>query len=234
VQARLDSITGIERAKAIEKLKKFFFYSALSIRYTEGVESKLKDDCKEIINWLANDKAEPKFISKGVDWNINTILEYDQSGAFGKAIMCIINSQNPKDFFQDKTVGIGNELDKCDMHHIFSKSYYKSKSSIKSVINITFLLDKTNSSINDKPVEKYVAEIQDIPGLTESGLVSKLERHFIKGNTFTALKESRFEEFVIRRADEFKEYIKKNLGITINELVDGVPSDESIDDSDIE
>jgi len=231
VQSKLDSLSQVQKGKIEAKIKKFFYFSAFTLRYTEGVEAKLREDFREINNWILTE-SEPMFIKYGIDWNKNRAIEFDKSGAFGKAILCIVNSQSPMDFYSDKKVGIGNELDKCERHHIFPKSYYANEKNINSIFNITFLLDNTNSSINNNSTDKYF-EIMKSVVAAESILVEKLENHFINGETFVAFKESRFQDFIEHRANEFVRYIEESLSIKVNQLSNEDASDELIDDSDV-
>ena len=137
------------RASIEQKLKLFFYTSALSQRYTEGTDNKLKEDCQAILIWLSGG-AEPSTISNGVMWNTSKYLKVGQTNAIGRAILCLINSQKPKDFYDDSTVGYGDGTADSQIHHIFPEAEYKdSVDNINSIFNFTFLTKEANNFISN-------------------------------------------------------------------------------------
>ena len=76
-------------------------------------------------------------ISNGVMWNTSKYLKVGQTNAIGRAILCLINSQKPKDFYDDSTVGYGDGTADSQIHHIFPEAEYKD-----SVDNTTLQLYK--------------------------------------------------------------------------------------------
>ena len=79
-------------------------------------------------------------VSQGILWNTNKYIGSTKKSAFGKAVLCLINSQNPRDFYENKNVGVGENTVSSQIHHIFPEAEYKLRvgESINSVFNYTF------------------------------------------------------------------------------------------------
>lgn len=223
----------IQARSAIEqKLKLFFFTSSLAQRYTEGTDNKLKEDFQAIQIWL-NGGTEPSAIINGVFWNTNKYLKVGQTNAIGKAVLCLINAQKPKDFYDDASVGYGNGTDESQIHHIFPEAEYREKvDNINSVFNFTFLTKETNNFISNKSTNKYLSEIKTKLNLQDSAMKRKLEKHIIDDECYAAMCEEKFENFIEKRAEIIKQMFI-DMGVNIK-TVEKEQIDEQMDDEDLE
>jgi len=194
------------RAKAEQKIKTYFYTVALSTRYTEGTNAKINDDFKGLKQWISGGDM-PTMISHGVDWNTEKIVENNKNGAFGKAVLCMLNSNGLRDFYAPSNVGVGEQLDSCDLHHIFPKAKYGETypELINSVFNFTWLLKDTNIYIQDEKTKDYLDNIISDVGITESQLKNILKTHHINDILYQNMREDKYVKFIDGRAELFKQ-----------------------------
>lgn len=215
-----------------QKLKEFFFFTALSSRYTEGTDNKLKEDYNTILNWITSDTM-PSSLESGIMWNTNKYITTTKQSAFGKSILCLVNSQHPKDFYENKIVGVGENLDNSQLHHIFPEAKYKKVvgENIGSVFNFTFITNEANNFISNKATKEYLDEIISNRGISLYAVKSDMEKHLINQDCFEALYAEKFDEFLIARAEAVKSKIKE-IGIIITD-VKKEEIDEQVDEEDL-
>lgn len=223
------------QAKVEKKIKAYFFTAALSTRYTEGTNAKINDDFKSLNQWISSDVV-PAMVTHGVDWNTLKIVENNKNGAFGKAVLCMLNSMSPRDFYSDKLVGVGENIDSCDLHHIFPKAKYESsyEKTIDSVFNFTWLLKETNIYIKDSTTTDYLNGILQNTGESESQLQTILTSHLISDDIFSYMKQEQFEKFIDARAEKFQKLFV-NVGVKFRDVDQDeleVEDNESEDESD--
>lgn len=157
VDRNYDNLRVDARAKIEQKIKEFFYYSAITSRYSEGTDNKLKEDYYYVLKWLVSEQV-PAMVSQGILWNTSKYIGSTKKSAFGKAVLCLINSQNPRDFYENKNVGVGENTVSSQIHHIFPEAEYKLRvgESINSVFNYTFLTNEANNFISDKATDNYL------------------------------------------------------------------------------
>lgn len=207
------------KAKAEQKIKTYFYTVALSNRYLEGTNSKINEDFKGVKQWISSDEI-PAMILHGVDWNTEKIVENNKNGAFGKAVLCMLNNNRLRDFYVNKPVGIGENMDSCELHHIFPKAQYEKKYNkelINSVFNYTWLLKETNNYIQDKKTNEYLDKIVTDVNLSENQLRDILSCHYINENLYNAMYSEKYIEFIDGRAELFKQLFK-NVGVRFKEV----------------
>lgn len=201
-----------------KKIKAYFFTVSLSSRYTEGTNAKIKDDFISLNQWISNN-VEPKIITNGVDWNTSALIQNNKNSAFGKAVLCMLNSLNPMDFYLNKPVGIGEHIDSCDLHHIFPKATYENeyKEMINSVFNFTWLLKDTNIYIKDLSTAVYLNNIQNEMDLSNNQIKALFVNHNIDSDCFELIKNEKYDEFINYRAEKFKELFT-NAGVVFRDV----------------
>ena len=209
----------VRKGNTENKIKAYFYTAALSTRYTEGTNSKINSDFTAMNKWISNDE-KPDIIVKGVDWNTEKIINNNKSGAFGKAVLCMLNSLNPRDFYsQSVAVGIGENIASCDLHHIFPKATYGSneKDLINSVFNFTWIVKETNVYIKDTTTKAYLNDIMSNLRVNELQLKALLNGHCIDNDSYDAMKDEHYTEFISHRANVFKSLFS-TAGVEIIEV----------------
>lgn len=231
ILAQIDFLqqNAINKSKISDKLKMFFYHTALSSRYNEGSDTKMKEDYSILLKWILNDE-EPYYMVNGVDWNVNKVVMAKKGSAFGKIILCLINSQYPNDFYNSKLVGIGSKAKPSDIHHLFPKAKYSNKM-MDSVFNCTFLTPETNKYIKDKSTAHYIKEITNNKPDGERKFTTKLRKHFIDDKAFQFLKNEEFDKFIYAREAFIREYIINVIGIKVNIIETNSDDDDSNDDA---
>lgn len=216
-----------KQSQIYDKLKKFFYFTSLSSRYTEGTDNKMKEDFGLLCKWILEDEI-PNYMIHGIDWNREKMKVAPKGSAMGKIILCLINSNTPKDFYNDSKVGIGNDRESSDIHHIFPKAAYPSipKNMINSVFNMTFITSSTNRNIKDKTTNLYINDIMQRMGITETTLTSKLEQHFIYSEAYEAMKNQDYSSFLNCREESIRIYLEKNVGLTVNVINSNIDETE--------
>lgn len=220
------------KASIAQKIKEFFFYTALTSRYTEGTDTKLKEDYQIILRWITGDQV-PAIVSNGVMWNTSKYIGTTKNSAFGKAILCLINSQNPRDFYEDKNVGFGENTVSSQIHHIFPEAGYQNQDGeiINSVFNFTFLTNEANNFISDKLTYKYMDEIMERRGISEETFKGILSNHIIGEDSYNYLYQEKLKEFLAQRAEAIKNKFIE-IGLTVHDVAKE-QIDEQVDDEDL-
>lgn len=206
------------KANTERKIKTYFYTVALSNRYTEGTNAKINEDFKGLKQWISSNTI-PTLISHGVDWNAEKIIENNKNSAFGKAILCMLNSSGLKDFYSNSAVGIGENISSCDLHHIFPKAQYEKTypNLINSVFNFTWILKETNIYIQDKKTKDYLKNIMTDVNIPENELKSILDTHHINSSMYQKMCSENYVDFIRERAELFKQLFT-NAGVQFVEV----------------
>lgn len=109
------------QANIEHKLRIYFYTSALKQRYTEGTDNKIKEDYNNLIKWIGTEIV-PTEIEDGVQWNSSKMIRLNKGGAIGKAVLCAINYNQPKDFYTDTQTGVGRKV----KYHSYTMFFHKS------------------------------------------------------------------------------------------------------------
>ena len=222
-----------KKSEIREKMRKFFFVTAIINRYTEGTDNKTKDDYVALKNWIELG-VEPNIIKGGILWNTEKYISVTKKSAFGKAVLCLLNKQPITDFYNaDIKVGVGVEKEASQVHHIFPEKQYGDSypSFINSVFNLTFLSAPANNFINNKKTKDYVSSIIQTRNISEDVMREELKQHFITGETYDFFYNEAFPNFLQSRANEIKNKWK-SMGIIFDE-VDKDYIDSKVDDTDL-
>lgn len=201
------------------KLKQFFYTTACAFYYTEGTDAKIDKNFNELFEWINDDNKKPEIVKTGVQWNTEKQINYTKDSAFGKAVLCLINWENPVDFYTNYCVGNGVEKAECQLHHIFPKAQYKNtvgEKRINSIFNFTFITSESNNYIKDNKTCDYIPKIMEDSGKSESNLIDIFEKHFIDKNCYECLKKENFENFISRRAELIKQKLINKCEVQIN------------------
>lgn len=208
-----------------EKIKKFFYTTAFSGRYAEGTDAKIQKDYDALYEWILENKT-PDVMSRGVEWNTENRLRNTGNSAFGKAVLCLINGNEPQDFYIQNIVGQKTKGIETQFHHIFPTARYKDQyreERLNSVFNITLISAESNNYISDKKTKEYLQGIYKERGITEKSFKTTLRAHFIDDDCYAFLLSEDFEAFIRKRAELIKTWLE-DMGITIKS-VDAIEDD---------
>lgn len=190
-----------EKARAYNLVKKWYWASVFSERFSSAVESKSVSDVMELVKALRDDNYLPKVITEA-QRNIDTIDLYSiatSSSAIYKGVMNLIALNGARDFLMQDAI----EFHRLEDHHIFPQAFLKEKFKIKeikgdyktkinTILNRTLISDETNKKIKNKSPAEY---IQWIKGDKKGAL----DPHFIDEECIRAMEEGNYDKFLKRR-----------------------------------
>ena len=203
------------------KIKQFFYTTACAFYYTEGTDAKIEKNFNELFEWINDDNKKPVIVTTGVQWNTAKLINYTKDSAFGKAVLCLINSESPDDFYTNHTVGNGIDKAECQLHHIFPKAQYKDiYKNINSIFNFTFITSESNNYIKDNKTCTYLKDIIKDTGRSENNLIELLDKHLINKKCYECLKTEDFNGFISNRAEMIKDKLINKCEIVINTVKD--------------
>lgn len=213
---RRDKLTNYIKAQ----LKKWFWYSAISGRYSG--RGYYYYAAKDIITMkcLAEKKHKEFEEIKRIGSNeIDDSLYYQNKSSLVRAFYCLLALQEPREFF-DGEVKISLDepsyRERKENHHIFPENLMDGKVPVKkynSIVNICFLPKHKNASFSNKPPYVYLNSEE----VDKSSLNKILNSHLIPHDIKTKeenIKEM-FNQFYNKRKQILVRNIEKEAGIKI-------------------
>ncbi len=184
-----------ELSKAKNKLKRWFVASAITQRYQED-HNKQSNDIKEITSWLKNDNDIPNWIR---DAHVTiAIRNASPSGAIGKLILCLLNSNDPKDPVLNEPIGYRDKVHLSHVHHIFPTKwapkgiidFNKDKMDTNLALNTMILSSKTNGDwLNFDPTSQINQSLKTL-GSKRDLVESIFERQLINKEAVSILEKN--------------------------------------------
>ncbi len=204
----LQMINSKDSNNNYNKLKKWYWSSVFTERYSSSTGTLSKRDLEELEKWIDNgDKPEAIITENQI--NELTLKESSKRSGIYKGIICMIALETPRDFFSGDSV----EFHKLEDHHIFPKKYLEDQNEVigkerrNTVLNRTLIQEETNRKISAKEPSKYIQEM--LENLESEKTVKKvLSNHLIGRGAYHAMKENNYKEFLNARENEIKNKIK--------------------------
>lgn len=184
-------------------IKKWFWRTAFSDRYSSGTDKKMDEDIqffKEIIN---NDFSQLSKYHSTVNEFLFKKQLFSKSNSSVRAFLLMLSQRNPKDLTNGELIDTGLALssyNRKEYHHVFPRAYLKDKhklenSEINVIANFCFLPANSNKKISDKQPSIYF--FSDIPKegyeeILNSNLLPK-ESKIYEENNYTLFLEQRAE-----------------------------------------
>jgi len=195
------------------RIAKYLFHTAFSLRYTEGLDSKREEDFVDLLEFFRNGNT-PRFMSNAIPWDTETVIRLGRGGARSTAVMALLNRQRPYDLINhDQQVGI-NRADclSAEVHHIFPRAYLSTvgrADDADRAMNFTLLTRESNNFISDRKPSTYIAEvlqsISDENGLNQEAsrakLLDILKSHFLDEACLNALLIDDYDAFLNARSE---------------------------------
>jgi len=198
-----------KRAFALKVLKKWYWASVFSERYSGSPENTSLEDLKELVNSV-KDMRMPELVNKAIIYikELDMRKIYSSSSAIYKGVINLIALNGAKDFLYGDNIA----FHKLEDHHIFPQNYLRKKLKledkelINTILNRTLISKGTNKHIKDKAPREYMKEIEHIGDLT---LI--LEPHFIPPACIEHMRNDNYEEFLNCREQAIKKRILRLL-----------------------
>ncbi|OAV45809.1 DUF262 domain-containing protein [Lewinella sp. 4G2] len=152
-----------QRAGAQDMVKRWYWSSIISSRYSSSVESTSAQDFIAMKRWFADETAVPDSIQEfDTDFSRLNLIQQDVAGS---AVYVAIFNLFIIDGARDWHTFDLPEYDALDDHHIVPKSWGKQNNidrSINSVLNRTLITPDTNRKVlRDRLPNEYLAELLD-------------------------------------------------------------------------
>ncbi len=202
-------------ARQRKYLQEFFWRMALSGRYSSSTESKLAQDTRRIDRILANERPDYGDIKVHLDSPQSLIdTNFRAGNSYCKAVLCLLASQEPKDFQDSGKVILDNSWLKRassrNYHHFFPKAYLKNKadaSNSDSLVNITLVSERLNKQkIKAQAPSSYISTFQD-----ENTEINKaLNSHFIDLAGF-GIESNDYDTFLKARSERIYEELQARI-----------------------
>jgi hypothetical protein len=103
-----------EQNKFKKKINKWIVGASLNQFYTQGSQSSISTNGKDIVKWLKDDNAEPPWVQEFI---IPSLLKIEPSKTIGKLIQCINNCKELRDPLTNETINLNQS--NSELHHIF-------------------------------------------------------------------------------------------------------------------
>lgn len=232
IKSYVDSLSTPNKLDIQTKIRKWYWSSVFTNRYSSSVESTSAKDFQDLKKWFEDIDAEPEMIAEFIAKykTIDLMNDNPKGSAIYNAIFNLFVINEARDW---STFDLP-EYESLDDHHIVPHSIFKdiAGSSINSILNRTPLSADTNRKIiKARMPNEYLKEMLEnndpkkVFDVLSSHLISKKAAEILLHNPFT--KED-FEEFLSVRQETIRDAIENLL---IKEKLDIPVSLQSSNDS---
>ena len=199
-------------------LRRYFWRSSLSRRFSNAVESKLAQDAKRVSKILDDKSPEydNQFYSQLIDSTDIEKYQFNRADSICKAILCLLCSYRPRSFSDNSEIKLDDtwllRANSKNYHHFFPRAYLKerdySDKEQNSIANITIISDHLNkSSIGKNPPSKYILEFEkNNPAINET-----MKTHLITDMQKFGIYDNSYKIFLKMRAKEIHNAINEQL-----------------------
>ena len=217
VQSAIKELRDERKLDAQNKIKRWYWASVFTNRYSSAVESTSAGDYQDLKRWFNDDTKKP-FLLASITNHLEPLdlrREVKRGAAIYNGIFNLLVMQGARDWATG-TVPLQDGW--LDDHHIVPQSWGKKHNpdtSINTILNRAPLSADTNRRyINDQLPNKYLPKL--IQGSGEENVREILESHLISRAAFNILMRDPFtpddyEEFIAEREQTLLEEIKKKV-----------------------
>lgn len=172
-------------AKQRAALRRWFWHSSFSRRYSNSVDNAIAQDIAAVTQLLLGNTTEFEKRSIVVPASYFTDNAFALTSVNTKVFILLLANAKPKSFLSAADVNLDEVLVSCnrtEFHHIFPKNYLATKQGVTDkaeqfmLANFAFLSQKDNRSIQDKAPFDYAKMIP--PGSIDSILDASLIPRF--------------------------------------------------------
>ncbi|MEN2424683.1 GmrSD restriction endonuclease domain-containing protein [Chromobacterium vaccinii] len=151
---------------ALSSIKKWFWRSCLSNRYSSQTRRTAEADCIEMIKLKNGDESKVTDISVKINAQIFKDLTFRVTNSFAKTFILLLTQKNPKSFFSGKLIEAEKVLqlyNRSEFHHIYPKAFLRKNDvpdeSINCLANFCYLSSAENKKISNKKPSDYIRDL---------------------------------------------------------------------------
>jgi len=197
-------------------LQQYFWWAALSSRFTSGAEGKIAQDVLRMDEILT--KKSPSYSGEEVRLTLDELIDkgFRASDAFCKAILCLYAYHQPRSFKTDALVTLDNSWLKNaksrNYHHFFPKAYLEKdgvdEDRANSILNITLVDDYLNKrDIRAKAPATYMKTFRH----ANKKLEHTMRTHLVDDLDRFGIWENDYEAFLHKRGERVLEELESRL-----------------------
>ena len=211
IKAFVDENAGKNKLDMQAKIRKWYWASIFTNRYSSSVESTSAKDFQDLKKWFNDEDAEPEVIAEffGKYKNIDLLNDNLKGSAVYNAIFNIFVINGARDWSTFELP----EYESLDDHHIIPVSIFRSQagSSINSILNRTPLSPLTNRHIiNNRMPNEYLKEMLD--NNDPEKVYEVLASHLISRKALDILLKTPFTK------TDFDDFLKERQSTIINAI----------------
>lgn len=171
-------------AKQRAALKRWFWHSCFSRRYSNSVDNAIAQDIAAVIQLLSGNTGEfeKRTTTVSPDYFIENVFALTSVNT--KVFILLLAMAKPKSFLSAADVDLNDVLVSCnrtEFHHIFPKNHLATKEGVTEksqqfmLANFAFLSQKDNRSIQDKAPSEYMKMMPpgSLDAILESSIIPK-------------------------------------------------------------
>ncbi|MEV5402630.1 DUF262 domain-containing protein [Streptomyces albidoflavus] len=218
----IQDLKPLDRAKAFERLQRFFWCSVFTTNYDQGANSQVGADYSLLKEWAVTGEGSAPEAVDDLPLNASTIRSAStRRKALYAGLMCLLVKSRAEDFHtgQALTVHRVNETGvQIDSHHIFPKAWLKKaekKESPELLLNRSLIDAETNRIIRDRAPSEYLKDMAKTYG--EDKLRSVLASHAISSGPEAGISRDDYGAFLDERLATVLELLERATGRTLLE-----------------
>lgn len=195
-------------SKVYNRLKKWFWRSCFTGRYSNQVKATTIDDIKEISKLKNGEASNLGEITCNIKPEFFLENCFKLNNSTTKTFVLALANNNPKTFLSGSSIDLDRVLqkyNKTEFHHIYPKAYLQKKSFSNELINclanFCFINASENKKISSKKPSDYVCLMPADKNIFKDILISA----FCPEDTFN----DNFTDFYKKRAELLTVYVKK-------------------------
>lgn len=206
VISKFFSMTKQPDGKQLSELKKWFWRTAFSDRYSTGQTTSKMDVDLETMKSIISKGKDP--VSKYAYTTTASELiahQFSKTNPLTRAFLLLMAQNDPKDLVRGTTVDLGIALsafNRKEYHHVFPNAFLNKldlkKEQRFSIVNFCFLPSDSNKQISKKSPSDYFFNLvpsSSFKGILQSNLLP-LEKSIYKTDDYDAFLEQRAELIV--------------------------------------
>jgi len=211
-----------------KKLLQWFWCGVLGELYGSANETRYALDLPQMIDWIENNKSEPKTI---YDANFSPsrlhTLRTRNSAAY-KGVYALLMKDETKDWLSATRIDFSTYFsESIDIHHIFPVAWCEKneirKDDYNSIINKTPLSGRTNRIVSGDAPSRYLSRLKKNAGVSDEEFQQILKSHVLSPEY---LYQDDFKKFF----DDRKEKILQRIEKAMNKIIprEEIQSEEGI------
>ena len=219
IKAFVDDSKAVNKLDMQTKIRKWYWASIFTNRYSSSVESTSAKDFQALKRWFIDPDDEPEMISDFISnyRNMDLVLDNGKGSAIYNAIFNLFVINGARDWSSFDLP----EYDSLDDHHIVPHSTFHEKAgrSINSILNRTALSPGTNRHIiRNRMPNEYLKEMLENNGPEK--VYSVLASHLISRKAVAILLRDPFEK------SDYDEFLQVRLETILDAIDDQLIKDK--------